>query len=72
MKTLCLRSFFFILTLFLSISVSATDPLEEYFYASGKIRVVLGVAIVVLAGIFVYLFSLERRLKKLEKKNKAS
>ena len=38
-------------------------------YASGKINVVLAVVGVILAGIFVYMFLMERRLRKLEKKN---
>jgi len=43
--------------------------LEESMYASGKINVVLAVVGVILAGIFVYMFLMERRLRKLEKKN---
>lgn len=54
--------------LLLSVDTFAQSGMEEYFYASGKIRVVIAVAAVVLMGIVVYLVSLERRLKKLEKK----
>ena len=36
--------------------------------ANGKIYVVVGVILIVLAGLFVYLFSIERKVKKLEDK----
>ena len=45
--------------------------LEESMYASGKINVVLAVVGVVLLGLFVYMFIMERRLRKLEKKSEA-
>jgi len=45
-------------------SVMAADPLEEYFYASGKIRVVISVVAVVLIGIITYLIWLDRRWRK--------
>jgi len=54
--------------LLLSSPAWANDPLEEYFYASGKIRVVLAVVAVVMVGLFVYLIGLDRRLKRLESK----
>lgn len=48
-------------------SAAASSSLEEYFYASGKIKVVITVAAIVLIGLFVYLQRLDSRLKKLEK-----
>ncbi|MEI9919595.1 MAG: CcmD family protein [Bacteroidota bacterium] len=36
--------------------------------ASGKIYVVVGVILIVLVGLFIYLFSIERKVKKLEQK----
>lgn len=36
--------------------------------ANGKIYVVVGVILIVLVGLFVYLFSIERKVKKLEDK----
>jgi CcmD family protein len=54
--------------LLLSVDTFAQSGMEEYFYASGKIKVVVAVAAVVLIGIVVYLVSLDRRLKNLEKK----
>lgn len=50
---------------------NASDGLEEYFFASGKIKVVIAVVGVVLAGLFVFLFRLERRLQRLEKNKKS-
>lgn len=52
----------------LSLDTFAEGNMEEYFYASGKIKVVVAVAAVVLIGIFVYLLSMEKRVKKIEKK----
>jgi hypothetical protein len=49
-------------------SASAASGLEEYFFESGKIKVVVAVAAIVLIGLFTFLFLLERRLKKLENK----
>jgi CcmD family protein len=46
----------------------ANDGMEEYFFESGKIKVVVVVATIVMVGLFVYIFRLERRLKKLENK----
>jgi hypothetical protein len=46
----------------------AGDPLEEYFYASGKIRVVLAVVGLVMIGLLTFVITLDRRLKRLEKK----
>jgi hypothetical protein len=36
--------------------------------ANGKIYVVVGVIMIVLIGLFIYLFSIERKVKKLEQK----
>jgi CcmD family protein len=47
----------------------AQSSAEESFHANGSIRVVVAVAAIVLLGLFAYIFSLERRLKRLEKKD---
>jgi uncharacterized iron-regulated membrane protein len=62
----------FAVILLCSLSVRAADPLEEYFYASGKIRVVITVAAVVMSGLLAYVIWLDRRLKRAEKKEKQS
>ncbi len=59
------------LALLLSSPLFAQDGLEEYFYQSGKIKVVIAVAMIVLTGIFIFLFGLGRKLSKLEKRIEA-
>jgi hypothetical protein len=54
----------------LSASAQNRDPLEEFFYASGKIRVVIAVFGVILLGLFGFLYYLERKLNKWEKQQK--
>ncbi|MFY7970657.1 MAG: CcmD family protein [Flavobacteriales bacterium] len=49
---------------------AAHAPLEEYFFQSGKIKVVITVAGIVMIGLFIFLFMIERRVSKLEKNNK--
>lgn len=47
----------------------ATDevPMADTFRKEGKIYVVVGVLIIIMAGILILLLALERRLNKLEK-----
>ncbi len=47
---------------------SQNGALEEYFFASGKIRVVIAVALVIALGIFVYLWRLDKKISHLENK----
>lgn len=54
----------------LSFQMFAQDQMpvaEETLYTSGKIYVVVVCAAVILLGLIVFLFTLDRRLKKLEK-----
>jgi uncharacterized membrane protein len=46
---------------------SITDSL----YASGKIYVVVACVLVILLGLLLFLFKIEKRLKKIEKKTSA-
>lgn len=46
---------------------SASASLEDSVYASGKIYVVVACAAIILIGLILFLFSIDRRLKKLEK-----
>lgn len=68
----------FALTMLISQAASAEQlsVLEETFFSSGKIYVVVTVCMVILIGIFIYLFRTERKLKELEQevyaKNKES
>ena len=43
------------------------NPLQEGFFSSAKMPVVVTVATIILVGIFVFLSTMERRLKKLER-----
>jgi CcmD family protein len=46
------------------------STLEETFYSSGKINVVLGVFSIIIVGLFIYLFRLDKMLKQLEEEVK--
>lgn len=47
------------------------SSLSDSLYASGKIYVVVTCVVVILFGLLLFLFSIEKRLKKLEKKSSA-
>jgi len=66
------------LTLLLMLILSFTSafaqkkqPVEmaDVLRSSGKIYVVVTVIVIVFVGLAIYLFSIDRRLKKLEKEN---
>jgi CcmD family protein len=64
----------FICSLLFSISHYAQDTtsLKEVgtgLRADGKIYVVVAVAVTILLGLFAYLFSLDRKISKMEKQN---
>lgn len=61
---------FTLLSLSTQAQAAAHAPLEEYFFQSGKIKVVITVAGIVMSGLFLFLFLIERRVSKLEKNNK--
>jgi len=44
--------------------------MEELFYSSGKIYVVIGVVAIILSGIFAYLFWIDRKVSRMEKELK--
>lgn len=44
-----------------------SNGLENTFFESGKIKVVMGVAMIIFAGIAIYLFRLDKRINQLEK-----
>lgn len=48
-------------------AVSQDVEMADQFRADGKIYVVAGVILLLLIGIFIYLFRIERKVKKLEK-----
>lgn len=43
-------------------------PMADQFRQDGKIYVVIGVILILLIGFFVYLWMMDRRVKKLEDK----
>ena len=61
--------YFLALLVFLPVAAFAQQPVEmaDIMRSNGKIYVVVAVVLVILAGLFVYLFSLDRKVSKLEK-----
>lgn len=62
------RLFTLIVLVLVAGRASAASNLDEYFYASGKIKVVIAVAAIVLSGLITYLIILDRKIKKLEER----
>ncbi|MET3980549.1 CcmD family protein [Mucilaginibacter sp. UYP25] len=59
-----------ILMLFCFVAVKAQDvEMADKMRSEGKIYVVIGTIVIVFAGLAIYLFSIDRRLKKIEKEN---
>lgn len=40
--------------------------MADFFYSEGKIYVVLGVIVIILLGLFLYMFSVDKKINKLE------
>jgi hypothetical protein len=75
-KTVC-RLFFLVTYLILSVFVRAQDSLQKekpqmagLMRSNGKIYVVVTVMVIILAGLFVYLINLDRKINRLEKNSK--
>ena len=45
-----------------------SPEMADTMRSNGKIYVVVGVILIVLIGLFIYLFAIERKVKKLEQK----
>lgn len=58
------------LLLLVVMQASAQDGMEEFFYQSGKIKVVVGVATIVMLGLIIYLWRLDNRVKRMENNQK--
>jgi uncharacterized membrane protein len=67
MKIIAKISLTFICLLMFVFRTSAQTGMEEYFYQSGKIKVVIGVAAIVLVGLLIYLWRLDIRVTRMEK-----
>ena len=70
MKIIAKTSLTFICLLMFVFRASAQTGMEEYFYQSGKIKVVIGVAAIVLIGLLIYLWRLDNRVTRMEKEQK--
>ena len=55
-----------LILLLISVASRAASGTEEFFYRSGKIQVVIAVILIVLLGILLYLFRLDKKVSKLE------
>lgn len=53
-----------------NVADSAQQPNADVMRSNGKIYVVVAVIVTIVVGIFVYLLSLDRRIKKLERGEK--
>lgn len=45
--------------------------MADQWRADGKIRIVIGVVLIILSGLFIYLIRMDRRLRTLEQKDKS-
>lgn len=45
------------------------DAGKSFMYDNGKIYVVVAVVVVIVLGLFIYLFSLDKKVSKIEKKD---
>jgi len=63
------RTLLMMVMLFISVGIASAQEIEmaDQFRADGKIYVVIGVILLLLIGLFIYLFRIERKVKKLEK-----
>ena len=61
-----LKHIFFLFALLGSGNAFGQAEMADTFRAEGKIYVVVAIILIVLVGVFVYLFSLDRKVKKLE------
>jgi CcmD family protein len=64
-----LTSLILLLLSFLAVQAQSGKDVEmaDVMRSSGKIYVVIGTIVIVFAGLAIYLFTIDRRLKKIEK-----
>lgn len=55
------------LALMATLGMSAQTALDETMHSSGKINVVVAVIGVILLGMFIYLFMIDRKVSRVEK-----
>lgn len=54
----------------LSSNMVNANGFDTSMHSQGKMNVVIGVIVIIFAGIILYLFSIDRKLKKIEKEMK--
>jgi hypothetical protein len=62
-----MKALIFLMLLSLSSVANAASETEEFFYRSGKIQVVIAVVMIVLGGLLLYLFRLDKKVTQWEK-----
>lgn len=68
MKKIALTLFMLLITLNMFAQENGVE-MADAMRSDGKIYVVVAIILIILLGLLVYLFSLDRRLKMLEKKS---
>jgi hypothetical protein len=65
-----IRKIYTVIALLFSTGQALAQDVEmaDVFRQNGKIYVVVGVMVILLAGLFIYLFRIEKKVKKLEEK----
>ena len=62
-----LLSFIYLMLVTLSFAKAESNvQMADGLYSSGKIYVVVGCLVIIVVGVFAYLFNLDKRLKKVE------
>lgn len=61
-------SFFLLLFLIPVLTFAQDAEMADTFRNDGKIYVVIGVMVIILVGLFIYLFMMERKISSIEKK----
>ncbi|MEE1885971.1 CcmD family protein [Pedobacter flavus] len=62
-----LLSFIYLMLVTLSFAKAESNvEMADGLYSSGKIYVVVGCLVIIVLGVFAYLFNLDKRLKKVE------
>jgi CcmD family protein len=66
-----LVSLLFMMLCFIAVKAQNGQDVEmaDKMRSEGKIYVVIGTIVIVFAGLAIYLFTIDRRLKKIEKEN---
>jgi preprotein translocase subunit SecY len=69
-SNILLKTMFTFVTIFISFfAVAQQQAPTDIMRSSGKIYVVITVVLVILFGLFYYVFTLDKKIKKLEERN---